>query len=187
MQDEIKILILGIGNPGRGDDGLGPRLLDRLNEAERRGEKASAEESPAAPPPGNAGDAPAFDTGFRYQLNIEDALAVRDYDLVVFVDARGTGDAPVELKVIGPSKSISFSTHVMEPESVLALCEELFGKTPRAYVLSIRGYEWEMGERLSEGAEKNLDRALGMLWEFLAGEGDGKKRSHRPQGPPGDE
>ena len=187
MQDAIRILILGVGNPGRGDDGLGPRLLERLRETEGGGPRVSAGESPpAARPPGNAGNAPAVDAEFRYQLNVEDALAIKGYDLVVFVDARETGDAPVEWEEIVPSKSISFSTHEMAPASVLALCEELFDKTPRAYVLSIRGYEWDMGEKLSEGAEKNLARAVETLRDFL-GSTHGKKRSHRPQGSSGDE
>jgi len=179
LQNEIKLLIFGIGNPGRGDDGLGPRLIERLRGGRGRRARPSPRKRPAARVPGRAGAVPEFDAEFRYQLNVEDALTIRDYDVLVFVDARETGEAPVEFKEIAPSKTISFSTHEMEPASVLALCEELYGKGPRAYVLSIRGYAWDVGERLSERAEKNLGQAVKRFRAFLR-KIHGKKRNHRP-------
>jgi hydrogenase maturation protease len=59
------VLVLGIGNPGRRDDGLGAEAVARL-EALRL--------------PGVTADA-------NYQLNLEDALTCASHDLVVFVDA----------------------------------------------------------------------------------------------------
>jgi Ni,Fe-hydrogenase maturation factor len=55
----------------------------------------------------------------------------------------------------------------MSPESVLALSQELYGRTPKAFALAIKGYDWEMGESLSEEAEKNLSQALEFLADFL--------------------
>jgi Ni,Fe-hydrogenase maturation factor len=106
---------------------------------------------------------------FRYQLNVEDAYAIRDYDLVVFADAAAP-DAPedVALTEIGPSATIAFTTHEMSPASVLALCHELYGRAPRAFTLAIRGCEWDLVEGLSEGGRTNLARALEILRRFLA-------------------
>lgn len=128
---------------------------------------------------------------FRYQLNVEDAYTIRDFDLVVFADAccamgeegavrvgengaTGDGgaaaqDAPedVALTEIGPSATIAFTTHEMSPASVLALCHELYGRAPRAYTLAIRGFEWDMGEGLSERGRANLVRAADILRRFL--------------------
>jgi hypothetical protein len=42
----------------------------------------------------------------------------------------------------------------------LYLCDELYGKQPKTYLLQVRGYEWEMLEGLSERAEKNLWKAF---------------------------
>lgn len=48
----------------------------------------------------------------------------------------------------------------MSPSSVLALCRELYGKEPDAFLLSIKGYSWEFGEEISRRARENLDKAL---------------------------
>jgi hydrogenase maturation protease len=145
LQKEIKVLVYGIGNPGRRDDGLGPRLIARLQEQ------------------GGA----AADLEIRYQLNIEEALKIKDYDVVVFVDASKEIDSPWRFSEIGPSETIAFTTHEMSPESVLALSQELYGRTPKAFALAIKGYDWDMGESLSEEAEKNLARALEILTDFI--------------------
>jgi hydrogenase maturation protease len=135
---------LGIGNPGRRDDGLGPRLIEAL-----------------------AGDA-RVRAEFRYQLGIEDALAVRDADAVVFADASRTVDGPASLTPLAPDGAIAFTTHALAPAAVLALCRELYGRTPPARVLAMRGYDWDVGEGLSEGAERSLVAALAIIKEFLS-------------------
>ena len=145
MQKEIKVLIYGIGNPGRRDDGLGPRLIARLQEE----------------------GAAAADLEIRYQLNIEEALKIKDYDVVIFADASKEIDSSWKFREIGPSETIAFTTHEMSPESVLALSQELYGRTPKAFALAIKGYDWEMGESLSEEAEKNLSQAQEFLTDFL--------------------
>jgi hydrogenase maturation protease len=85
----------------------------------------------------------------------------------VFADATAEGGDEPALVEIGPSAAIAFTTHAMSPASVLALCHELFGRTPRAYVLAVRGYDWEMGEGLSERARANLAKAAEVLRGFL--------------------
>jgi len=106
---------------------------------------------------------------FRYQLNVEDAYTIKDYGVVVFADAAAEGgDAPA-LVEIGPSADIAFTTHEMAPAAVLALCHELYGRAPRAWLLAIRGEDWEMGEGLSARGRENLARAAAVLREFLKG------------------
>lgn len=145
MQKEVNVIVYGIGNPGRRDDGLGPRLVSRLLEE------------------GTAG----ADFEIRYQLSVEEAWSIKDRQAVIFADASMDIDAPVKIFEIHPSDSISFTTHEMAPESVLALCLELFGRAPRAFVLAIKGAEWEMGDALSEEAERNLTQATAVLKDFL--------------------
>jgi hydrogenase maturation protease len=145
-----RILVFGIGNPGRRDDGLGPALADALTRS-------------FVPGSGHV-------TGeFRYQLNIEDAATMKDFDLVVFADAAKSGASPVTLEKIEPAKTITFSTHALAPASVLALCAELYGTAPEAYVLAVRGDEFDVGEGLSAQAERNLGSALEILIPFLQG------------------
>jgi hypothetical protein len=51
----------------------------------------------------------------------------------------------------------------MSPESVIALCGDIYGRVPESYVLAIRGYEWEMFEGLSEKAMDNFNAAYNFL------------------------
>jgi hydrogenase maturation protease len=153
--DQKKVLIFGIGNPGRGDDGLGPELIERL----RRDPQTHAEF------PGTSACVCEFE--FRYQLNIEDAFAIKDHHLVIFADAATTGDVEAALTEAFPSDVIAFTTHRMSPAAVLALCHELYGRTPKAYILSIRGHQWDIREGLSSRAEANLNQALDIVRKFL--------------------
>ena len=134
-------LVIGIGNPGRQDDGLGPALVEML---------------------GSAG-LPAVDLDSNYQLNVEDALAVSTHDVVIFADASEACEEPFAFAPLEPSRGIAFTTHELSPAAVLALCDELYGKRPLAWTLAIRGYAWDMSEGLSPRAEVNLSAALAFL------------------------
>jgi len=136
-----RILVLGIGNPGRQDDGLGPALIDLLE---------------AVAPAGVSLDA-------NYQLNIEDALACSEHDEVIFADASKTAEAPFAFDELAPADGIAFTTHELAPAAVLALSVELYGKRPRAWTLAIRGYAWDVGEGLTPQAEVNLSAALAFM------------------------
>ena len=145
------ILIYGYGNPGRQDDGLGPALVDAL-------EKWLAA---AAPRPG-------LDLDANYQLNAEDALAVAGHDTVIFVDATADTDgAPFTFRPLAPAATIAFSTHALAPETVLALCRELYGKSPAAHLLAIRGQSWEPNAAMTPAATANLATALAFIKSFL--------------------
>jgi len=134
-----KILWFGIGNPCRQDDGLGPRLIGAL---ENRFKK--------------------FDFESNYQLNAEDALLISGYDGVVFVDAtvEPEAQAPFGIREVQPSNEIAFSTHEMSLGVVVALCAQLYQKTPKTYLLTLPGYSWEIGEELSPGASQNLQQTI---------------------------
>jgi hydrogenase maturation protease len=146
---ERPLLIYGIGNVGRQDDGLGPLLVERLEEA-------------AVP------EGVTLESG--YQLAPEDALALSQHAAVLFVDASAAGDAPAPytLDAVSPSEESSFSTHVMSMESLLALCDRLYGRRPRAYALAIPGYGFEVNGILTPAAEANLGRAVLELKAALA-------------------
>ena len=143
------ILVYGYGNPGRQDDGLGPVLVEHL-EAWAKAEKISAM---------------AFDS--NYQLNAEDALAVAESRAVVFIDASKEGKPPFEFHPLKPQKEISFSTHAMAPESVLALAVELYDAKPPAWILTIRGFSWEPNEPPSAAALSHLSAAREYLQVWL--------------------
>lgn len=141
----VKILVYGFGNPGRGDDGLGIALADRLEE--RRLPGVSCERN--------------------YQLNIEDALEIAAYDAVLFADASINAIEPFELRELLPAEEICFTTHAMTAHSVLALCEDLYRRSPRAFMMAIRGYSWNAEEGLSGAAADNLEKAVDFAVSLL--------------------
>jgi hydrogenase maturation protease len=134
------ILLIGFGNPGRLDDGLGPALAEAIEELNLPGVTVEAD----------------------YQLTVEDAAEVAAHRQVLLVDADTGGPEPFWVKRIEPgSDAMSFSTHSVEPRAVLALARDLFGTEPECYLMGIRGYEFnEFGEALSEGAKANLAEAV---------------------------
>jgi len=150
-------LVIGYGNPGRGDDGLGPRLVELLEERAR---------------PGACG----ADLVVAFQLAPEHAVDVAGHAWVVFADAAVDGPGPFGVRRVTPSAGAAFSTHVVEPAAVLALAEAGFGSRAGAWLLSVRGHRFGAGEGLSRRAAANLDAAvewLGVAVGLLAPGGRG--------------
>ena len=142
----MRVLVIGYGNPGRLDDGLGPAMADAI--AELRLPDVTVESD--------------------YQLNVEDAAQIAQHDVVIFADATVTGSEPFEFRRIEPGSSVSFTSHDVEPESVLGLAWRLFGAKTVGYVLAIRGYEFnDFGERLSQSATANLKSAVDFVGRML--------------------
>lgn len=135
-----RTLVLGWGNPGRLDDGLGPAFVEAF--CDGRDSEVAVES--------------------EYQLQIENAERVAHFDRVVFVDADVTGAEPFWLRRLEPSVGpLPYTTHSVSPETILALSRDLFDSEPEAWLLGIRGYEFgDFGEGLSEQATINLDQAV---------------------------
>jgi len=143
-----RVLLIGYGNPGRLDDGLGPALAAAVEKLEIAGVTVEA----------------------AYQLNVEDAAAAAEHDVVIFTDADVTGPEPFFFRRIAPEAVPSFSTHSVEPQTVLGLAWQMFGACTEGYILGIRGYCFnDFGESLSERARANLDAAVGFLEPLLRG------------------
>ena len=140
------ILVYGYGNLGRGDDGLGPRLVTALQDAGVDGAVCEAD----------------------YQLSVEDSATLAGYEVVIFVDADMKGPAPFRFRRVEPAREMSFSSHSATPGQVLALAQQMFGAKTRAFTLGIRGYVFgEMCEALSEAAQANLASALSFATHAL--------------------
>jgi len=142
-----KILIIGYGNPGRLDDGLGPALAEEIEKLELSFVTVDSD----------------------YQLTVEDASYVCEYDVVVFADASVNCPESYEFKEIIPAKeTMSFSSHSCSPEAVLGLADQLFQSKVKGYALGIRGYEFnEFGQKLSADALLNLQKAKEFIVEKI--------------------
>jgi hydrogenase maturation protease len=141
-----RVLVLGYGNPGRLDDGLGPALAAALE----------------------SDNLPGVTVDSDYQLTVEDADNVARHDVVIFADAAVGGAEPFYFRRVLPQAELAFTSHSLEPAGVLALADRLFNATPQGFALGIRGYRFsEFGEELSPRARANLSAALEFLRRAL--------------------
>lgn len=150
MKDPVKILVYGYGNPGRRDDGLGPALIEKIDEWIRENGISH------------------IDTDSNYQLNIEDAYNIRDYDLVIFADASYENIRHLLFDRVTRSSKVAFNTHSVSPGFVLELCEKLYKKSPAVFLLHMKGHEFDLREGLSDQGKEVLDVAFGFLADLLA-------------------
>jgi hydrogenase maturation protease len=134
-----KMLLIGIGNCSRRDDGLGWAFLDEIKKKMPAGAELI----------------------YKYQLNIEDAELISETETVVFIDAfSGELDNGFAFEKCLPVDSFEFTTHALSPGVIVSLCKNLYNSEPDVFVLKIQGTEWELKDGLSPLAEKNLEKAL---------------------------
>jgi len=147
MQAPPSILVYGYGNPGREDDGLGIALANRI-EADGIG---------------------AIAVEINYQLNVEDALTMADHELVIFADASVGEIGTFRFSRVKPETIFTYTTHAMSPGAIVALCEDLYNRSPITCLLEIKGLSFSMNERLSHTARRNLEDAYAFLKDLLSG------------------
>ncbi len=134
-----KTLLIGIGNIGREDDGIGWLFLDKISEQF----------------PGY------FDVEYRYQLQVEDAELISHYHKVVFVDAHaGLQNQAFVWQKCSPKVPETFTSHELEPEAVYYLTGTIYRQFPVAYILGIAGKSFELQIGLTDYAKANLQKAL---------------------------
>lgn len=139
--------MIGFGNPGRGDDGLGPALVEAVRDL----------------------DLPGVEVRVVYQLAVEHAADVAAAAEVIFVDATVDPECrPFAFERVYPEPGLDFTTHALAPTRVVALAEELFGARPPVWLLTIAGTRFEaFEEELSEAARANLATALDFVLSTL--------------------
>ncbi|MGA9574158.1 MAG: hydrogenase maturation protease [Lysobacterales bacterium] len=142
-QSSAPVLIFTYGNPSRGDDALGPAMYDMLDDYRR-----------------DSGAFDGVDLLTDFQLQIEHAVDLENRCCVLFIDAGTACRAPYELQRLRPEKDDSFTTHAMSPAAVLAVFQQINQREPPpAYLLTIRAYEFGLGNDISKAARHNLQQA----------------------------
>jgi hydrogenase maturation protease len=140
-----RVLVLGYGNPGRQDDGLGPAVAAAIEQL----------------------GLPGVVTYDNYQLVVEDVLEIAAADIVWFVDASLYGAPPFEIRLVTPASAVELSSHSVRPEVLLALAKTHYGRVPEAWLMGVRGYRFEFAEGLSCGARDNLRDAVVRLTQEI--------------------
>ncbi len=156
-------LVIGIGNPLRGDDGVGAVLVEEL--AEELG----------------GWSAPGVELRVVQQLTPELALVMVQAERVLFVDAWcgefGVQARPVEPKIDwlvglgaerpGPGFG-GLGGHAIEPALLAALAHELYGWQGKAALLRVPAHGFDHGAEFSAELRRVLPLARQRLGEWLS-------------------
>ena len=152
----LRVLIIGYGNPLRGDDGFGwhaaQQLSSRLNSPDVR-------------------------LIACHQLTPELAEDLSRADRVVFIDAaRDLPPGEMRCEAVLPStaehavRPISYSHH-LSPSTLLDVSRELYGSWPKALLISVGGEEFSDRECLSATVSKALDEVITVVQNFISSGG----------------
>jgi hydrogenase maturation protease len=141
----VKLLLFGYGNPGRGDDALGPELIGRIAKLHLTDVECQND----------------------MQLQVEHVTDLAACDRVLFIDADMSCAEPFEFSEIRPEKDGSYTSHAMSPTALLHAYRQVYGKdAPPAFLLRIRGYQFALGDPLSGQAAANLEAAIKLVAEL---------------------
>ncbi|QID17718.1 hydrogenase maturation protease [Nitrogeniibacter mangrovi] len=133
-----RVVVLAAGNDARGDDAIGPRLLEKV-EALRL---------------------PQVRTVFDFQFQVEHALELDGADLALFIDADATAECPVSLVELRAGRTPAAATHALTPAEVLGVHARV-GRAPAppVFVLAVAGVGFDLGADLSPTARSALGEA----------------------------
>ena len=144
----LKLTIFACGNPSRGDDALGLELIRLIAEKYAHQENIQFIED--------------------FQLQVEHALDLENCHLALFIDAHVSCPPPFVLTRLQAVQENSYTTHALHPATVLYVYQQICGRVPPpAFLLSLRGDRFELGEPLSQVAQEHLTTAFKLVNELL--------------------
>jgi hydrogenase maturation protease len=142
-------VVIGYGNELRSDDGVGPRIARTVAGWGLTGVRALA-----VP-----------------QLTPELAAVLAEADRAVFVDAAlAGGPSATAMRRLAPARQAEALTHAWGPQGLLALAERLYARHPVAWLVTVPGECFDMGEELSAAAEQGLAEALQQIRQWIEGD-----------------
>lgn len=162
MNDLLKSLILGFGNPDRGDDGVAWYILSEI--AGHFNTSLREEQIECCLVQLNN----EIDIWFNLQLIPEISEQLAYYNRAVFVDAH-TVDIKEDIRIIDikPEFQNSPFTHHLTPSSCLSLTKLLFGKYPESKLVSVRGFSFEFTDKLSTKTQSLANQAIEIILKLI--------------------
>jgi|SRR5689334_15435850 len=148
-----RVLIAGIGNIFRGDDGFGVEVVRRLAD-ERLGE-----------------DIEVADFGIR-GVHLAFEMASGKYKKVILVDAASRGESPGTLYAIEPEdadgEAAIADAHSLTPAAVVAWVRRIGGECGRVILVGCEPATLDESIGLSVPVRSALDGAVKMVRELIA-------------------
>ena len=143
-----KILVIGIGNPLRCDDGVGPHVADCIEAKGLSGVKVWATQ----------------------QLQVEDLERMLEFDRVILVDASMIGP-PLELRPVDKFQGqVLSSSHHLSAETFVDLASNIYHKELRMHLCSIKGNCFEVGDKISPEVLQHAQEAVELILSFIEGQ-----------------
>ncbi len=140
------IVVIGYGNPLRGDDAVGYLVASEL------ARQYSSDQ---------------VDVIACHQLNPELSEAISTAAMVLFIDA-ALGGAPGETfcRRVRASGAGAF-THQLDASGLLACAQALWGCSPEAVVMGIHGEAFSIGQQLSPAVRAALPKVIRLASELI--------------------
>jgi hydrogenase maturation protease len=142
--------IIAQGNDMRGDDALGPMLIERLQQLPIMA---------------------SIDHHWDFQFCLEHALAFTHYDCVLLVDASTEIEKPFCLSKVLPNQEDAAISHSLSPSALykvfISHVLEKDRPPPLVLQLEIKAYQFDLGSSVSSQAQENLEKAWGHLRSIL--------------------
>jgi hydrogenase maturation protease len=140
------IVVIGYGNTLRGDDGVGRQVAEAV-----AGWNLSQVQALSV-----------------QQLTPELAEAVANARFVLFVDARPVDCGPsVSVQSLKPGTLKAPLGHSGDPRALLTLAQTVYGRCPHAYLITVPGLNFELGEGLTRAAHHGKAVALREIRAFV--------------------
>lgn len=144
-----RVLIVGYGNPLRGDDALGWEIADRLATATQ----------------GEPVEVRALN-----QLTPELSELISEVELVVFIDASHAGKpGSWKCETVEPNATSRHTLgHHLTPMSLLAYAQTIFKASPRSLLVSVAGESFECRQELTPSVAAALPAVEQFVREQIA-------------------
>jgi hydrogenase maturation protease len=132
-------LVIGYGNPLRGDDAVGQRVASAVADW----------------------GWPAVEALAVHQLTPELAVPLASARIAIFVDARlGEEGEACHVRSIRPECPRATIGHISDPQFVLAIARAISGRQPPAWLITIPATDLTLGAGLSPAAASGMEAAL---------------------------
>lgn len=157
----MRTLLIGFGNADRGDDGVALVVINGLRRLLGQPPLEDGED-------GFAGLGRSVDSLFLHELMPELAETIAQYERVLFIDAHvGTVPELIRWAPVTPALERAIVSHHVLPGGLLALCRQIYGKTPQAELVSIRGSDFDFGAGLSPETAAGAEQTITDIYRSL--------------------
>jgi len=136
----VGVLVVALGNPLRGDDGVAHEVAALLH---------------------------GFQVRHEHQLTPELAAEMQGASTVVFLDADPAADAPSLERIEGPSEASAALSHSMTPATIVALAARLYHFQGDAWICRLHARDFSPGTGLSPEAAAQIDEAARLVQQLV--------------------